>query len=864
MGTPSVGMLAGLLQGGSPAAPVTRLDVATLLDTDPFIDVDVLANDPIQGTLSSPVVSGPGTPSIQANQIRFIPNGAGVSVITYNSTVGALTDVGTLTVVTTSVTGGGSPPAVGATFQNTSTAGSGVPTIVFGITTPANTRVLLFSLSTWLDFGPAEPQTITLTVTYDGVTMTRVDTFGDQAFRGDSSVPTDTGPAVYTFALQTPTDVIAAAGDISYTTTMAAGGPEIRAVSVIPITHPTADLTLAELGITRFNGGAVDAEQLATAPSNAVAVNYCSIKRDPAVTGDAGWTQEELAEANGTTAATSGRHLAETLLFTPGGNAAHTATFDAAVLRGTATYAVSDDTGGGGVAPTGQALTANAATSGPDVLVDVIAGSGASPAATITGIDLISGGGTAIIDGDDVRFTPPASADTSVVEVSIANTAGAIIDTVTFSTAAFATGPKVGDGVGLGISGTTALTATVNALVNGTVRPNLVTLNDRGMTDVQIRAANPGFVDLTGTTGAALNAAIAGGDTQLFLTNQVYNWSDLGDNQTTPVGGLEIVGLAGNDVIIGGTAKNVGQRRRLIRGDLRVEGVNFRDGAVAYSAIGLAATVASVSITHCTADNMGALLHHELPTPVSDNLVITDLVFSKNIITDVRDGMNMRMGIGGGNPMGSIVTATIEDNIVDGWTRYALAIHYDNPPTGLVYNEANTFGAWRRNLVQNSTTMDGNGFALSSGAFEDHIFEENWGANNSRGGSGFDAEFMYTKSRIGIWRNNVVWNSGQNDFQGMVGGKGEPGLSGDVLGELLIEYNMFGSDQGDTDNLIWFQRSNMNVRSNTIIVGSDSRVAAGQSSSPYQNGQFFDNLIRLAGTATNNGFQVFGDWDGFT
>lgn len=520
-------------------------------------------------------------------------------------------------------------------------------------------------------------------------------------------------------------------------------------------------------------------------------------------------------------------------------------------------------------APTAVDDTGSTAQGQIPVLFDVLANDTGAAPLTIDSVTIVSGGGVAEIFDNQIQYTPPAGAGTAEIDYVVENVAGSDTGRLTVTFSDVSAGPLVGPAIGLGQNGESlaAIDTAINDFVDNTIRPNLVTLNGEHAAkgEAQIRSENPGFVDLTGTTGAALVAAINAGSTKLFLTNQTYNWSDLAAEQLTPTGGLELVGLPGNDVIIGGTALNVGQRRWFIRGDLRVEGVNARDGAVWFSFIGLTSTVDSVIFRYNTFDNVGCgLPHHELPIAVSPNMRVNNLIVQKNICTNVRDGMNLRLGIGGNNDNGIIVNLTVEDNIVDNWTRYSLACHYDNPPSGLVYNFPESFGAWRRNLVQNSPTMDGNGFSLSAGSFEDHIFEENWIVNNSRGGSGFDAESMYAKAAAGIWRNNVVWNSGQNDNQGMIAGKGEPGLNGDVLGELLVENNFVGSNLTDTDSCIWFQRSNMNVRRNTIIFGQDIRAVSGQSSDPYQGGKFFDNYIRILSTNGNSGIQVFGDLQDFS
>ncbi|MDH3660268.1 MAG: hypothetical protein OEU92_09590, partial [Alphaproteobacteria bacterium] len=467
-----------------------------------------------------------------------------------------------------------------------------------------------------------------------------------------------------------------------------------------------------------------------------------------------------------------------------------------------------------------------------------------------------------------VDSTNTVAGQRSIVIVSLAGQ-----DTVTGPGPSYNYGPRVGPAQGIGITGTPAETDVLVQAALPTFRATITTELDRGLTDQEIRDANPGFVDLAGTTGADLIAAWNAGDRNLILLNdRQYDWSDIGLNNVTPTLGVQLVGLNGADVIAGipagepgANAKNVGQRVFLIRGDLKLEGIKFRDGPIPFSAIGLANTVASVDIQYCEWENVGAGgLHHELGAGIDPNLEITALTISRNKFTNVRDGVHMRMGQGQGLANGKIGALTMQYNHVDGWDRYGLVVDFDNVPTAAVWPVPGSTATVSDCLVENATTATGNGYVHNFSALEDAQLDRFWAVNNSRGGSGFDHEGAYTKNKTYRVSDSVFWNTGQNDFQGIVGLKGEDADNPTKLGLAEVEYCLIGHTQGDTDRAIHVQRSNADVHHNVIIVASDGQCLAQQTVSEYSTFQFFDNLCRMFSTNANPGAQVSGDlpnWD---
>ena len=666
---------------------MTALDVITDVDTNTTLTVDVAANDPVPGAISAPVVvQGPpgAVVSVVANQLVFQHNGAGEYVVAYTSTIGAVNDVGFATIVITPPIGAGVPPTFGTSFQlgdNSNVAGRTltIPAGTFG----PNTRVILLGVGAWKDFG-TEVETITsLPTVYDGNAMTRIDTH-DNLFRigDDGGGVNAVGPASYVFALvSTPTFQIPTDGDISWTFNLTGGVPELHMAAAVSWEHPTSHLSVSELGNIRPTAVLASSTIPATASNNSGVTAFSTHKRQVVPVSQAGWTRRELVTVDNAQDIQSGRFQAETRVFATGGVADYLIDSDQNNLHGGTVVQVQDPAAG--VAPpTVQTLTAEATTGGSTIQIDMST-TGGTPRA----FKLESGEGVVGISGNNLTFTPPATDQVSVVKVSVSNAGGAVISQVTINTSTVSFGPRFGPGVGVGLTGTTALSAVVNQIVANSVRPALEAAHDRGLTDQEIRNANPGFTDLFGTTGADLLAEFSAGRRNLILRNdRQYNWSDIANNQNTPTAGIQLVGLNGANVILGGTPKNAGQRRWQIRGDVRLEGIDFRDGAILLSAVGLTSTVNEVSIRHCKSTNLANLFHHELDNGVSNNLFINQLTIRNNICTNVRDGVNARLGNGLTGPLGTIVNADIQDNIIDGWTRYGIALHYDTPPAGFNYN----------------------------------------------------------------------------------------------------------------------------------------------------------------------------------
>ena len=864
MAAPLGTVLSGVLRQPLPtAAPVTLLDVASSPVTAPTIDIDVTANDPIAGNISAPVItSGPvgGTVTVVGNQLRLTHAGVGVYVIAYTSAIGALTDTGFCTVSITSTGVSGTPPGVHPSvyesFQTNNVSGHSI-VIPPGDPLPADTRGLILGVESWLEFGQGNSQNITsFPVDYAGNPMQRLDGFDDVFYVGNDGVGVGNGgpgPATYAFVLlSSPTFTIPTSGTVNWSIGLSSGLPELHIGRVIAITHPSRHLEVSELNSLRSAGSQVSTSVPATAEDNSTLVAFAGGKKQVSPISAPGWTSQGVTIGNhpGGSNIQSGRLHAETRVYATGGNADYLASSDQDNLHA-ATIIQFKDPAGGVTPPVKNDTTANVATAG-QVLVDM-----SVVGAPITAVDLVSGEGAASFSGTTLTFDAPLTDQVCEVDVAQANDGGGVISrvTITVTTAPVVTlGPRTGPGVGFGQTGTTALSSAVNALVASSVRPALEAAHDRNMTDQEIRNANPGFTDLLGTSGAALVAELNAGNRNLILRNdRQYNWSDLGNNQNTPTAGMQLVGLNGANVIVGGTPKNAGQRRWQIRGDVRLEGIDFRDGAILTSAVGLTSTVNEVSIRHCKSTNMANLFHHELDNGVSNNLVINQLTIRNNICTNVRDGVNARLGNGLTGPLGTIVNADIQDNIIDGWIRYGIALHYDTPPAGFNYN-ANSHCLIKGNLITNSDVPFANCFTIATAAFRTDEVLGNWLINNSRHGVNVDHEAIYTKAFQGTWADNFVWNSGQNDFQGIFGMKAQDAASPDSAGTLEVHNNFIGTDQGDTTGMLFVQRDNVDIHHNVLVVGADTTVGTTQGSSPFINLQFHDNLIR------NNSTTNFGAW----
>lgn len=372
------------------------------------------------------------------------------------------------------------------------------------------------------------------------------------------------------------------------------------------------------------------------------------------------------------------------------------------------------------------------------------------------------------------------------------------------------------------------------------------------------------YIVPSGTTGADFTAAVIAADAAgvgVYLPENSYDWTDLA-NETALTGTtlLHVIGDGADKTLIeiGGGNRTTGNRRIQIRRPFRIEDCEFHDGSVVFTLEDNTTAISEVSLLRCHGNNIGVLLHHELPSAPNAGFSLGVVRVHDCRMETVRDGVHMRLGQGGANQNVPVDRVEFLRNEVIDWQRYGLTADYDNPPTGANW-PTDGIGIARGNVVRDAITSTGNGFAINMSACEGFIYDGNHITNNSRGGSGFDHEALYTKSRWGVMCNNVIVNSGQNDFQAMIGLKGQDSSNPTDLGPVVVCNNTIFQDQTDTDSVFWVQRSNVTICNNRVVCTPEQYVFAGQSADTYRNVVIRGNDIEINGTATNPGMQFFGD-----
>ena len=936
------------LAGNAPNAIDNVVTVSA--GNEPF-DVAVLTNDTGTPPLtldSIDIVSGNAGASIVGSSIRVTPpSSADVTEIDYAVSNAFGSDTGRLTVTTL---GASEPPVVGLSGGFGSTANLSSFTFASGLTTPANTRAMIAFVYAYLDFSAGDPEAITAqSLSYGGTPMVRVDGYGNSFKRAS-------GPAIFAFLLQTPGDAIPAGGNLAWSITIANGGqPQVVGCAYHFITDPNDDVLFSILhqSYPATTGTSIDSPF--TAADAALVINASAINGNGAWTGDsdAAWNEIERRELIGSSAAVSGAMVVEAKTFSSGAADTHTLSSNAADYRSTITVQFQGQGSAAPNAPVAVDDAGDAVTGGADVLFDVLANDTGDPPLVVDSLAIFSGGGSAVISGNQIRFTPPGTAGVTEIDYTVVNGSGSDVGRLTITTADpvaptanddtaesvasgipilidvlandagsapltlvsvtpisaagsavvvdnqveytsadgsgtdtftctvsnaagsdtstltvnysdITLGPRQGFGVGIGQTETSA--AAINAAVQAaraSFETELTGLHDRGLTDAEIIAANPGFVTLTGKGLSDLNNALSAGNRRLFLTatGGAYDWS----SATWPdFNDIELVGLADAgmpEVIVGGTVKNRGQVRCSIRGQGgRVEGIEFRDGAVVFSFVGASGIIPRMHVRNNKFTRVGNSVHMEFGgsnPDVTPGAGCSSIIFNNNICEDVGHGFNMRCGPGYGegptptSPDFAVGAFEAKENIVKTFANMGIACHLDTrggTSGNVFWPVPGSLATIERNVIDDSDlTISGfGGFPMNATACEDFVYRGNF-VTRSNNPSGFDFD-VYTKSNSGVIEDNVIWDTGlSSNFQGMLGMKGE-GNSGQLpLGTVTVRNNLIGhSTSFGNGRVIFIQRNGVELIQNVLVTVGDNGILTQQSAGDYHL-ESLENLYRTFG-----------------
>lgn len=213
---------------------------------------------------------------------------------------------------------GGVPPVASTSFGTASTANLNSFSIN-GVTTPANTRGVVATFGSFLEFFVNEPQNVTaVTCSYGGSPMTRIDGFDNQFFLNRFHM--------WSFALLSPS-TIPASGSISFQITLSSGALEIQTGSALMVTHDS-DLVLTALDEDRLTAKATSLVNSFVHDTNSLLVSLSGFKGNQTISGDPGngWTEQDRRQALGSNALTAGSILVETKPWLTPGVDTHTTT----------------------------------------------------------------------------------------------------------------------------------------------------------------------------------------------------------------------------------------------------------------------------------------------------------------------------------------------------------------------------------------------------------------------------------------------------------------------------------------------------------------------------------------------------------
>lgn len=225
----------------------------------------------------------------------------------------------------------GSPPVSAASFGQQSTANLNTMNIG-GATTPANTKAVIASFGTFLQFNVAEPQTITsLICSYAGQSMPRVDTYDNNFFASRFHT--------WTFALLSPA-LIPSSGTITMTAAFSTGKVEIQTGIAHMVTHDT-DLQFEVLDENRLTSASTSVTNTYTHSANSLLLSVTGFKGQGTIAG-AGplWIEQQRRSAFDSFPAASGTLLLETKQVVAAGVDSATTTTSASNLASGSVYSL--------------------------------------------------------------------------------------------------------------------------------------------------------------------------------------------------------------------------------------------------------------------------------------------------------------------------------------------------------------------------------------------------------------------------------------------------------------------------------------------------------------------------------------------
>lgn len=397
------------------------------------------------------------------------------------------------------------------------------------------------------------------------------------------------------------------------------------------------------------------------------------------------------------------------------------------------------------------------------------------------------------------------------------------------------------------------------------VGPNGTVLTADSAQATGLKYATPGaaaagaygdYIVPAGTAGSDFTQAIIDADAAgvgvRLEAGVAYDWSDLAGS-TTLTGSTKLhVWGPGPDkcsVIVGGTAKNVGQRRLRLHRDSRWEGILFKDGALCFTLEGNTGRIEETEFLDVKSSNVGNLLHHELDVTPDAGMSLGTVRLVRVLCENVRDGVHCRLGSGAASVQVPIDLIIMDDVVVDDWQRYGLVMDYDGPPTSGVW-PTDSIGHINDCIVRNSTTVVGAGFAYNMTAVQSVEYHNCWALDNTRGGANFDHEAFYTKNRNFKMIGGGVINQEQQQFQGVIGLKGKDAGAGDTadLGECLLLGVLLDNTGvvAQNDNMIFIQRNGVTIANCTILArGLEFGVVAFQSADAFDNFRMIGNYIEF-------------------
>lgn len=511
--------------------------------------------------------------------------------------------------------------------------------------------------------------------------------------------------------------------------------------------------------------------------------------------------------------------------------------------------------------------------SGVPVLFDVLANDTGSGPLALDSVTPLSATGSAAVVAGQVEYTPPSGSGTDTFQVTISNSVTTDTSILTLNYSDVTLGPRTGFGVGIGQT-STSLTNIGNEVETGRAAQEAFIRQKHDarllLGDAAIRAANPGFVDLTGGSLGDLNNALNAGNRRLFLRGNVnYNWSGSKPNFDN----IELVGLVDNgmpEVTIGGTPKNRGQIQFRIRGQGgRVEGIKFKDGALCFSFVGASGTIPRFHMDFCKFENTANSIHHEFSGAFGNpnfGARCTSIRWNNCLAENVSHGLNMRCGPGYGETgsppsFNDFAVGSFEAkcSMVKNADNMGICVHYDTrggTSQNVFWPIPGSTGVIEDCLVDRRNVASTPGFPANLTALEDFTYRRTFFTNTLANPFGRDDD-VYTKCRTGRIEDCVIWNTGaSNNFQGVIGAKGEGNPGTLPLGVVTVRNNFVGHDNSiGVSRVVFTQRSNLQLIENVMII-ADGSIGQGGGITQQGGGTGYSGFV-----SRRNLYRAFGGFN---